>query len=147
MTRYFEDFVVGATAESAGRTITEADIVAFAALSGDYTQLHTDQEYAARSSFRRRVAHGALIFSISTGLAVQMSPRNEALLAFFGIDGLRFVRPVFIGDTVRVRKRVAETELKDPRRGLVTFETAVVNQHEQTVVLYHDKVLFQLKPK
>ncbi len=147
MTRYFEDFVVGASAESAGRTITEADIVAFAALSGDYTQLHTDQEYAARSPFGRRVAHGALIFSISTGLAVQMSPRNEALLALFGIDGLRFVRPVFIGDTVRVRKRVAETEQKDPRRGLVTFETAVVNQHEQTVVLYHDKVLFQRKPK
>ncbi len=147
MTRYFEDFVVGASAESAGRTITEADIVAFAALSGDYTQLHTDQEYAARSPFGRRVAHGALIFSISTGLAVQMSPRNEALLALFGIDGLRFVRPVFIGDTVRVRKRVAETEQKDPRRGLVTFETAVVNQHEQTVVLYHDKVLLQRKPK
>ena len=146
MTLYFEDFLLGSVAESDGRTITESDLTAFAALSGDTTRLHTDEQYAAKSDFGRRIAHGALIFSISTGLMVQMNPENDALLAFSGVDKMRFVRPVFIGDTLRVRKKVFKAEPHDQERGLVTFETTVVNQQDQAVLLYLDRVLFRRRP-
>ena len=143
MSHYFEDFTVGATALSRGRTITEADIVAFAGLSGDFIELHTNEEYARQSFFGRRIAHGALIFSISTGLASQMSNIHDTVIAFYGIDKLRFTRPVFIGDTVRVQKKVIETQEKGPGRGLVTFETSVLNQKDEQVLVYLDKLLIK----
>jgi acyl dehydratase len=144
--QYFEDFEIGASGESDARTITEADVAAFAALSGDYNPIHTDEEYARRSAFGRRIVHGALVFSISTGLAVRMSPPNEALVAFFGIESLRFTRPVFLGDTVRLRTRVAEKQERDPKRGIVTFENTVLNQKDQMVLVYSPKVIFLRRP-
>ncbi len=95
----FEDYVVDRVATSRGRTITESDIVNFAGLSGDFVELHMNEEYAKRGPFGRRIAHGALIFSISTGLMMQMTTDHEAIIAFYGVDKLRFVAPVFIGDT------------------------------------------------
>jgi acyl dehydratase len=144
--QYFEDFAIDASAESDARTITEADVAAFAALSGDYNPIHTDEEYARRSAFGRRVAHGALIFSVSTGLAMRMSPPNEALVAFLGIDNLRFSRPVFLGDTIRLRTRVTGKQERDPKRGVVTFENTVVNQRDQAVLVYTPKVIFLRRP-
>jgi 3-hydroxybutyryl-CoA dehydratase len=144
--QYFEDFEIDASAESEGRTVTEADVASFAALSGDYNPVHTDEEYARRSVYRRRIAHGALIFSISTGLAMRLSPPDEALVAFLGIDSLRFARPVFLGDTIRLRTRVAEKQEHDPKRGLVTFENTVLNQRDQAVLVYSPKVIFLRRP-
>src|SRR5690242_21421744 len=92
---YFEDFPVGAEHVTRGRTITEADIVNFAGLSGDFIELHTNEEYARQTPFGRRIAHGALVFSISTGLTTQMNLVNDTVLAFYGIDKLRFTNPVF----------------------------------------------------
>ena len=146
MPQYFEEFEIDASAESGGRTITEADVAAFAALSGDYNPIHTDEEYARRGAFRRRIAHGALIFSISTGLAMRISPPDEALVAFLGIDSLRFARPVFLGDTIRLRTRVAEKQERDPKRGVVTFENTVLNQRDQAVLVYSPKVIFLRRP-
>lgn len=146
MPQYFEDFAIDASAESQARTITETDVAAFAALSGDYNPIHTDEEYARRSAFGRRIAHGALIFSVSTGLAMRMSPPNEALVAFLGIDSLRFTRPVFLGDTIRLRTRVAEKKERDPKRGIVTFENTVLNQRDQAVLVYNPKVIFLRRP-
>jgi acyl dehydratase len=102
MSHYYEDFTAGGVHESRGRTVTEADIVNFAGLSGDFVELHTNEEYARKSPFGRRIAHGALVFSISTGLMTQMNLINDTVLAFYGIDKLRFTGPVFIGDTVIV---------------------------------------------
>ena len=82
---YFDDYVVGTVTTSRGRTVTEADIVNFAGLSGDFVELHMNEEYAKRGPFGRRIAHGALIFSISTGLTVQMIPDHEAIIAFYGV--------------------------------------------------------------
>src|ERR1700709_2464655 len=104
--RYFEDLEKGEIHASRGRTITEGDIVNFAGLSGDFTQLHTDEEFAKTTPFGRRIAHGALIFSISTGLVTQMNLLNDTLIAFYGVEKLRFVKPVFIGDTIHVMKKV-----------------------------------------
>src|ERR1035438_10853967 len=116
MSHYYEDFSTGGVLESRGRTVTEADIVNFAGLSGDFVELHTNEEFARKSPFGRRIAHGALVFSISTGLMTQMNLINDTVLAFYGIDKLRFTGPVFIGDTVRVTKRVVELKEKDAER-------------------------------
>ncbi|MGI8988316.1 MAG: MaoC/PaaZ C-terminal domain-containing protein [Bryobacteraceae bacterium] len=140
---FFENFEVGAIFESRGRTVTETDIVNFAGLSGDFVELHTNEVYARHSPFGRRIAHGALIFSISTGLMTQMNFLNETVLAFYGLDHLRFTRPVFIGDTVRVHKKVASKQEKTEDRGIVTFETSVLNQNAEPVIVYTDKILMR----
>ena len=143
--KYYEAFEIDGVVESVGRTITEADIVHFAGISGDHHALHTDAEFASGSLFGRRIAHGALV--IATGLFIQMEGANQALLAYYGIDRLRFVGPVFIGDTVRVRVRVVGKTPKDEVRGLVTFEKTVLNQQGQTVIAYTDKMLFKRSPR
>ena len=145
MSHYYEDFAGGQVHESRGRTVTEADIVNFAGLSGDFVELHTNEEFARRSPFGRRIAHGALVFSISTGLMTQMNLVNETVLAFYGVDKLRFTNPVFAGDTLRAIKRVTELRPKDDDRGVVTFETTVVNQRGEPVIVYTDKLLVKRK--
>ena len=145
MGHYFEDFQVGAVFETRGRTITETDIVNFAGLSGDFIELHTNEEYARQGPFGRRIAHGALVFSVSTGLMTQMNLVNDTVLAFYGLDKLRFTNPVFAGDTVRVTKRVTELRAKDEDRGIVTFETQVLNQSGEPVMVYVDKLLVKRK--
>lgn len=142
---YFDDFAVGDTAASRGRTITESDIVAFAGLSGDFIELHVNEEFARQSEFGRRIAHGALIFSISTGLMTQMNQINDTVIAFYGIDKLRFTGAAFIGDTIHITKKVIETRLKKPGRGLVTFETTVLNQRGETILVYFDKLLVKAR--
>lgn len=145
MSLYYEDFTIGRVLETRGRTVTEADIVNFAGISGDFVELHINEEYARKSPFGRRIAHGALVFSISTGLMTQMNVINDTVLAFYGIDKLRFTAPVFAGDTVRVTKRVTDLREKDAERGVVTFETEVLNQKGEPVIVYTDKLLLRRK--
>ncbi len=141
---YYEQFEIGVVYESRGRTITETDVVQFAGLSGDFVELHTNEEYAKKSPFGRRIAHGALVFSISTGLMTQMDLLHDTVLAFYGIDRLRFTKAVFIGDTVRVVKKVADLARKE-QGGVVTFETAVLNQNGETVLVYTDKLMVRYR--
>lgn len=143
MSKYFEDFNVGDEFESPGRTVTEADIVNFAGLTGDWSELHVNSEFAKKGAFGRRIAHGALTFSISTGLTVRLGLIDDALIAFYGVDRLRFVHPVFIGDTIRVRKRVESKDDKDERSGIIGFRTEVLNQNDRVVLTYQDKVLLK----
>ena len=142
---YFEDYVVDAVTTSRGRTITESDIVNFAGLSGDFVELHMNEEYARSGPFGRRIAHGALIFSISTGLMVNLPGEQEAIIAFYGVDKLRFIAPVFIGDTVRVSRRVLEKQLKDPGRGVVASEIKVVNQDAKPVIVYTARLMVKTR--
>ncbi|MBK6797853.1 MAG: MaoC family dehydratase N-terminal domain-containing protein [Acidobacteria bacterium] len=143
--KYFEDYELNSMATSGTRTITEADIVNFAGLSGDFHELHMSEEFAKRGPFGRRIAHGALVFSISTGLTIQMGD-SESIIAFYGVDKLRFTHPTFIGDTIRVTKVVIEKQAKDDKRGVVAFETRVINQDDQTVVIYQDRVMVLRRP-
>jgi acyl dehydratase len=138
---YFEDYVIDQVRTSRGRTITEADIVNFAGISGDFVELHVNEEYAKAGPYGRRIAHGALIFSISTGLMVQMTSDHEAIVAFRGVDQLRFLAPVFIGDTIHVTKKTLEKNTKDGVRGLVMFETTVLNQDGKAVLTYIDRLM------
>jgi acyl dehydratase len=130
---YFEEFVVGDTVDSVGRTVTEADIVNFAGISGDYNLIHTDADYSAHQHFGQRVAHGLLVLSIASGLAVRLGIMEDTIIAFRGLEW-RFTAPVFIGDTVRVRLTVEETKAM-PRLGggLVKLKMDVVNQKNEVV--------------
>lgn len=124
----FEQFQIGDTVESAGRTITEADIVAFAALSGDWNPMHVDAEYAKNSMFGQRVAHGLLVLSVASGLAMRLGFMEETVKAFLGLDW-KFRSPVFIGDTVRVRAAVkAKRAMPRLGGGIVVFEVQVLKQ-------------------
>ena len=143
---YFEDFEVSGDLVTRGRTITEADLVAFAGLTGDYTELHTNEEYAKSTKFGRRIAHGALIFSISMGLSTRTNLLDDTLLAFAGVDKLRFVSPVFIGDTIHADKRVVERKELGMGQGTVEFETRVLNQKGELVLVYRDKMLVKKRP-
>ena len=142
---YFEDYVVDVISTSRGRTITEADIVNFAGLSGDFVELHMNEEYAKRGPFGRRIAHGALIFSISTGLMVQMTRDPQAIVAFYGVDKLRFVAPVFIGDTIHVTQRVIEKQAKNAERGVIASEITVLNQDAKPVVIYTTRLMVKTR--
>ncbi|MCL4861231.1 MAG: MaoC family dehydratase N-terminal domain-containing protein [Caldilineaceae bacterium] len=128
---FFEEFAIGDEVESVGRTITETDIVNFAALSGDWNLIHSDAEYSKSQMFGQRVAHGLLVLSIASGLAVRLGFMEETVMAFRGLEW-RFTKPVFIGDTVRLRVKVQEKkEMARLGGGLVTFEMAVVNQRDE----------------
>jgi acyl dehydratase len=131
---FFEEFEEGQSITSMGRTVTEADVVAFAALSGDWNTIHTDAEYAAGQPFGQRVAHGALVLSIATGLANRLGFLEETALALREIGSWKFSLPVFFGDTVRVRATVIGTKAM-PRLGggLVTLKVEILNQEDKVV--------------
>jgi len=143
---YFEEFHAGLEHVSCGRTITESDITSFAGLSGDFTELHTNEEYARQGPFGRRIAHGLLTLSVSAGLMVRMNLDADTVIAFYGIDKLRFVKPVFIGDTIHVRRTVVETTAKGDAAGVVTFDSTVLNQRGETVLVYRDKLVIRKRP-
>ena len=147
MSLYFEDFIIGVEHVTRGRTITESDVMNFAGLSGDFIELHTNEEYARQSPYGRRIAHGMLTLSIATGLMTRMNLVTDTVVAFYGIDKLRFVKPVFIGDTIQVRKRVADAMAKGGVSGVVTFDTTVVNQKEEAVLVYRDKLVIKKRPE
>src|SRR5262249_47810399 len=129
---FFDDVAIGQEWESLGRTVTEADLVNFAGLSGDFNPIHIDHEFARTTPFRRPVAHGLLILSIATGLAVYSPPMRT--LAFLSIRQWDFKGPVFIGDTIRMRSRVLEKEVRARgRRGTIVWERHVVNQEGKVV--------------
>jgi len=131
--QYFEDIQVGDEYVSPGRTVTEADIVAFAGLSGDYNILHTDAEYMKTSIFGERIAHGLLGLSISSGLGARAVVRPFATIAFLGLRW-RFKGPIKIGDTIKVRMRVSEKkETSKPDRGIITVQRSVLNQRGELV--------------
>ncbi|MEM4781556.1 MAG: MaoC/PaaZ C-terminal domain-containing protein [Halalkalicoccus sp.] len=135
MTR-FAEIEVGDAIETAGRTITEADIANFAGVSGDFNHLHTNAERMRASEFGERIAHGALVFSIATGLLWQVRERPSHVVAFYGIDRLRFVSPVFVGDTISVRAEVAGKDSREHpvASGVVRYDVTVSNGEDETVL-------------
>ena len=145
--RYFEEFQVGDVVVSASRTINETDVVNFAGLSGDYTQMHTDAEFARQSIFGQRVAHGLLGLSVASGLAAQLGFIEGTVLAFRELTW-KFSLPIFFGDTIHVKATVAN--LKVMRRlggGAVTFDVQVINQEDKAVQRGQWVVLVASKPE
>lgn len=143
---FFEDFDADRQMTSRGRTITESDVMTFAGLTGDFVELHTNAEYAKTTLFGSRIAHGALVFSVSVGLSTRMNIMDDTVMAFAGVDKLRFVAPVFLGDTVHVVKKVIDCREMGADKGTITFETRVLNQHGKLVLTYLDKLLVKRRP-
>src|SRR5205085_7939470 len=105
--------------------------------------IHTNAEVAATGYFKQRIAHGALIFSIATGLSVRMGQTNNTVIAFYGLDRLRFIKPTFIGDTVFVRQKVESKTERDEHSGIITMRNEVINQRDEIVISYVAKVLLK----
>jgi acyl dehydratase len=130
---YYEDYEIGQTMVTRGRTITESDIVQFAGLTGDYNPMHTDAEFMKDSIFGRRIAHGMLTLSYAVGQAYQLGFMEGTILAFRGLE-MKFSLPVFIGDTLHVE--IVVREKKDALRmggGLITMDVKIINQEGKSV--------------
>lgn len=146
--KYFEEFEVGMKVISIGRTVTESDIVTFAGLSGDYNQIHTDAEFSKGTPFGQRVAHGILGLSIASGLAVQTGVMEGTIMAFREINNWKFIKPIFIGDTIHVVLDVKETKaLPRLKAGSVVIELDVRNQQDETVAKGTWTALILMKPE
>lgn len=140
---YFEDFIIDHTRETAGRTLTETDIVLHAGQTGDFFPHHMDEEWCKTQPFGKRIAHGTLIFSIAVGLTAY--PVNELSMTY-GYDRLRFTRPVFIGDTLKVTVTIKEMKNhKKPGYGLVVEWVQAFNQHKELVMVCEHLLLVKKK--
>jgi acyl dehydratase len=129
---FFDDVEVDQEWESPARTVTETDIVNFAGLSGDFGAIHIDQEFARTTPFRKTIAHGLLGFAIGTGLGMYAPPMRT--LAFLEIRQWHFRAPLFAGDTVRLRTRVVEKEVRARgRRAVIAWKRTLVNQDNKVV--------------
>ncbi len=143
---YFEEFEVGLVILTGARTITETDIVTFAGLSGDYNFIHTNAEAAGNTPFGRRVAHGMLVASIATGLAVQQGFIDGTTLAFRDLSW-KFTKPVFINDTIHVQVKITQTKpMARLGGGIVAFDARVVNQNGDTVHKGEWRMLIKSRP-
>ena len=145
---YFEDFSVGQTLDTQKRTITEEDILTFARLTGDDNRIHTDPEYSKTTMFGRQVAHGLLGLSIASGLAWQTGILDGTVIAFREVSEWKFVKPVFIGDTIYVEMQVIETKAL-PRigGGSVRIMLEVKNQNDEVCHRGQWTVLMLSKPQ
>jgi acyl dehydratase len=146
--RYFEEFATGQQLRTPARTVTEADIVTFAGLSGDFNSIHTDDVYSKDSPFGRRVAHGILGLAIASGLAVRTGILEGTVLAFREIGEWKFSLPVYIGDTIHAELLVEEVKpLPRLGGGSIDLIFEVKNQSAQTVMKGRWTVLVQSRPK
>ena len=132
---FFEDFEAGQKVNSTGRTLTEHDIATFAGLSGDFNQIHTDAEFARATPFGQRIAHGLLGLSMASGLAVQTGILGANVIAFREVGEWKFVKPIFISDTIHIEMEVMETKAL-PRLGggSVTLNVHVIKQTNETAM-------------
>lgn len=145
---YFEEFTVGQSVKTAGRTISEDAIFSFAGLTGDYNQIHTDAAFAGKTQFGQRIAHGLLGMSISVGLIMQTGLLEGTVLAFREIQEWKFVKPFFIGDTVHAVLTIAETKAL-PRigGGALVATVEVRNQNNEVCQKGTLNLLVLSKPK
>ena len=141
--QFLEDYNVGTIRETLGRTVTETDIVLHAGQTGDFYPHHMDAEWCKTQDFQQRIAHGTLIFSVAVGMTAGVI-NPEAFS--YGYDRLRFIKPVFIGDTIHVRVTIKEKrEHKKPGHGVVSELVEVFNQKNETVLACEHLLLVRKK--
>ncbi|HLA88473.1 MAG TPA: MaoC/PaaZ C-terminal domain-containing protein [Anaerolineales bacterium] len=145
---YFEEFSVGQSVKTAGRTIGEDAIFSFAGLSGDYNQIHTDAVFASKTQFGQRVAHGLLGMSIAVGLIMQTGLLEGTVLAFREINEWKFVKPFFIGDTIHALLSISEIKgLPRIGAGALIASVEVLNQKDEVCQRGKLNLLVLSKPK
>ena len=144
--KYWEEYQVGDKFRSRGITVTETHLVNWAGLTMDYFMIHTDKEYAAKSQFKQRLAHGPLIFGLAIGLIAQEKWKDDSAIAWLGAE-MKMVAPVFIGDTIYVDYEVLElTETSKPSQGIQVAMYRVVNQNDKAVMEIKNKFMMHRKP-
>jgi 3-hydroxybutyryl-CoA dehydratase len=143
---YYEDMELGLKVVTAGRTISEADIMMFAGISGDWNAIHVDAEYAKTSAFGERVAHGLLGLSIASGLAMQMGFLDRTVEAFTSMEW-KFRAPIKMGDTIHTEAEVTHKKAVGAAGGFVTFNVVVKNQNDQTTQRGTWTIMVKSKPK
>lgn len=133
--KYFDEWADDEGFTTPTRTITETDVVMFAAMSGDYNELHTSAEATKGNQFGKRIAHGLLILSISHGLLFRTGFLDQTAIALLSVDDWKFRAPVFFGDTIRVKVRVSDKKesKSKPDRGVVTLYLEILNQNDVVV--------------
>jgi len=134
----FDDLEIGQTWVSGGRTMTEADVVNFCMLTGNWLEIHSNAEYCKDTRFGQRLVQGSLVFSVMAGLTQYSS---AITVAFYGIDKIRFLTPVFIGDTVRFEVEVIGKQDKDDKYGVGKFRTRSINQRGEPTMLCESALL------
>jgi len=147
--KYFDEWVEGDVFTTPTRTITETDVVMFAAMSGDYNELHTSAEATRTNPFGKRIAHGLLILGISHGLVFRTGFLDQTAIALLSVDNWKFLAPVFFGDTIRVKVGVSgkkESKSK-PDRGVVTLHLEILNQHDVVVQSGYKAVMMKRIPE
>ena len=143
---YFEDFEIEEEILTEGRTITRADVVNFAGVSGDFATLHMDKEYGRKTVFGENIAHGLCVKVIASGNIVRTGILNH-IMAFYGIDEWQFTRPLFFGDTIRAKIKVEKkTETRKDDRGIVDLYIEVINQKDEILQKGKWKVMIARKP-
>lgn len=147
MALFYEDLRVGQVFESVGRTVTDHDVMTFAGISGDFNQLHTDDEFAKKSPFGTRIAHGVLVLGIATGLTQRMGIFDGSALALLGLQW-EFKGPVKINDTIHLRMTIGSMrESKKGDRGIVVRDYEIINQRDEVVQTGKISVMIRKKPK
>jgi acyl dehydratase len=145
--RYFDQFKVGESWITPRRTITETDVVNFAAMTGDHNPVHTDEEFAKTTPFGGRILHGPAGFAIATGLEFRLGIKEGTAIAFLGMTW-DLKAPIKIGDTICVHQSVSSLrETKNPTRGIVNFQVAIVNQRGEVCQEGEWKVMFVRRPE
>ncbi|MCP8897464.1 MaoC family dehydratase N-terminal domain-containing protein [Shinella daejeonensis] len=143
---FFEQFTVGQDWKTPRRTVTEADIVLFAGMTGDYNPVHTDEVFARQTPFGTRILHGPAVFAIATGLEFRLGLKEGTAIAFLGMTW-DLKAPVKIGDTIHVYQRVESVRpTKNPARGIVGFWVEVRNQNDEICQQGEWKVMFHARP-
>ena len=134
MALYFEDLSIGDVFISPARTITETDIVNYSGLSGDYNPLHTNEEYAKKTPYCKRIAHGLLGLAVAGGLGNQIGIFNGTSMGYIGLEEWTFKAPIFIGDTIHVRTTIiGKKETSKPEQGYLKRRVELINQEDDVV--------------
>jgi len=133
--KFFDDFALGEEYVTPTRTLTETDVVLFAAMSGDYNELHTSEAFGRTTQFGKRIGHGLLGLAVSHGLFFRLGLVEGTAIAFLGIDSWKFEAPFFLGDTIRVKVRVDEKtpSRSKPDRGVIRFFFQVLKQDQSVI--------------
>lgn len=144
--KYGDDFNVGDVYTTAAITVTETHVVNWAGLTMDFYPLHIDKEYAAKTQFGQRLVHGPMIFGIAVGLVSKEGFAGDAAVAWLGVDNMRMLNPVFIGDTVRVVVEVLDKQpTSKPDKGIQVWRYAVKNQRDEDVMVFDYKMMFHMR--
>ncbi len=146
---YMEDYSVGERFVSPARTMLESDIHAFASLTGDWHPVHTDVEFAKKTPFGERIAHGMLTLCVGSALIFRLGQYitlPKTFIAFYGMESVRFVNPVKIGDTIHCEVEIEALETKDEKRGIIVSRNTIKNQRDEDVCVYTTRALVGRKP-